>query len=308
MNTQRGRAPSPEEMRQAKQKQTEQTNTEGTTKKGLATHRDKQESFHKRQKRKKTKTKHNQITFEAVSVVCGASSIDRCSYEIPTINITVSLSPYYPVCRLLPAFVNRGFRMYFVDSGDGVAVVPFRRCDGQNPKIQQIQYQVPDNTNQEQPRHPSTQTRLVSLSVREKTKETKTKSTAKSHSKQPQQFAIRVAETGSTTYLLLGLVPWYSTLSVIFLHSSTAVSLRLFLVPSPFHWTPPATDVWRFLLMVASFSCYLTMNRSAASWTSRYHLPSFFAATCHSAVSTPNTNGECSVDPSVARNTLEVVK
>ena len=42
------------------------------------------------------------------------------------------------------------------------------------------------------------------------------------------------------------------------------------------------------------------MNRSAASRTPRYHLPAFFAPMGQSAVSAPNTNGECSVDPSVA--------
>ena len=46
------------------------------------------------------------------------------------------------------------------------------------------------------------------------------------------------------------------------------------------------------------------MNRSIASRTPRYHLLTFFAAEGHSAVSAPNTNGECSVDPSVARSTL----
>ena len=36
----------------------------------------------------------------------------------------------------------------------------------------------------------------------------------------------------------------------------------------------------------------------------RYHLPAFLAAMVHTVVSTPTTNGECSVDPSVAQNTL----
>ena len=46
-------------------------------------------------------------------------------------------------------------------------------------------------------------------------------------------------------------------------------------------------------------SCHLTMNCSAASRTPRYN-----SATCwlHKAVSTPNTKGGSSVDPSVARN------
>ena len=43
------------------------------------------------------------------------------------------------------------------------------------------------------------------------------------------------------------------------------------------------------------------MNRSTASGTPRYHFPVFFVAVTHSAVSTPNTKGASSVDPSLAR-------
>ena len=82
-------------------------------------------------------------------------------------------------------------------------------------------------------------------------------------------------------------------------------SLRLLPPPSPFTWSPPITDAWRFLLNFVSSSCHLTMNRLEASRTPRNGLPAFFAAMGLSAVSTPNINGECSVDPAVARNTLK---
>ena len=82
---------------------------------------------------------------------------------------------------------------------------------------------------------------------------------------------------------------------------------------------------WRFLPNCASFSYQLAMDRSAASRTPRYHLLAFFAAAMsaasrappynlpaffaagmgHRAVSAPNSNEECSVDPSVAGNALK---
>ena len=46
------------------------------------------------------------------------------------------------------------------------------------------------------------------------------------------------------------------------------------------------------------------MKHSAASTTPRYHFPPFLATVGHSTVSTPNTEGTLSVDPSVTRNTL----
>ena len=46
------------------------------------------------------------------------------------------------------------------------------------------------------------------------------------------------------------------------------------------------------------------MKRSAASTTPRYHFPLFLAALGHNTVSTPNSKGELSVDPSVPWNTL----
>ena len=69
-------------------------------------------------------------------------------------------------------------------------------------------------------------------------------------------------------YLLVGLVPCYLS-AASFLLLSTTVSVRLFPLPSPFPWTPPTTDAWRFLFNFASFSCHLTMNRSASSRTPR---------------------------------------
>ena len=82
--------------------------------------------------------------------------------------------------------------------------------------------------------------------------------------------------------------------------------LPLLLLPPlpPFPWAPPTADVRCCLLSCASSSCHLTMNHSAASRTSRYHFPASFAAVDRSAVSIPNTTGECSVDPSMGRNSL----
>ena len=58
-------------------------------------------------------------------------------------------------------------------------------------------------------------------------------------------------------------------------------------------------------LFSASPVCHLVMKRSAASTIPRCQFPLFLAALGHStAVSTPNSNGELSVDPSVASNTL----
>ena len=70
---------------------------------------------------------------------------------------------------------------------------------------------------------------------------------------------------------------------------------------------------WRPLLRGAA-SCspasslyHLAMKQSASSTTPRYHFPPFLAAVGHSSVSTPNTEeGELSVHPSVARNTLRL--
>ena len=55
-------------------------------------------------------------------------------------------------------------------------------------------------------------------------------------------------------------------------------------------------------MLSASSLCHLVMKHSAASTTLRYHFPPCLAAVGHSTVSTPNTKGTLSVDPSVARN------
>ena len=99
------------------------------------------------------------------------------------------------------------------------------------------------------------------------------------HSKQTQQLGVvhvLIVAYVDRFYLPVDLVPCPPSIS--FLLPSTVVSLRLFPLPCPFPWTPPITDAWRFLLNVASFSCHLTMNRSAASRTHRCHFPAFFAA------------------------------
>ena len=87
-------------------------------------------------------------------------------------------------------------------------------------------------------------------------------------------------------------------------HRTTAMHDIDYPPPVPFRRASPTTDAWRCLFRSASSLCHLTMNRFAASRTPRYHLPAFFAATVHTGVSIPYTNGVCSVDPSVARNTL----
>ena len=97
---------------------------------------------------------------------------------------------------------------------------------------------------------------------------------------------------------------YLATRSLIsFLHSSTAVSVWL-PVPSP---PPHLVAVLGVLSCVAqpaslcaSSLCHLAMKQSAASTTPRYHFPLFLAALGHNTVSTPNSKGEISVDPSVA--------
>ena len=78
-----------------------------------------------------------------------------------------------------------------------------------------------------------------------------------------------------------------------------ATFLPLLLLPPlpPFPWALPTVDARPCLLSCASSSCHLTMIRSAASRTPRYHFPpAFFSAVHHSAISTPNTKRGCSVD------------
>ena len=48
-----------------------------------------------------TKPRRKKTTFKAAAAVCGAGSLGWCPL--------VGLVPCYPVCHLLPAFVNRGF-------------------------------------------------------------------------------------------------------------------------------------------------------------------------------------------------------
>ena len=83
------------------------------------------------------------------------------------------------------------------------------------------------------------------------------------------------------------------------------ISPLLLLPPRPpFPWAPPTVYARRCLLSCASSSCHVTMNRSAVSRTPRYHFPAFLVVVGHSAVSTPNTKGECPFHPSVARSFL----
>ena len=74
-------------------------------------------------------------------------------------------------------------------------------------------------------------------------------------------------------------------------------------LPSP--WTPLITDIQ---LNFASFSGHLTMNRSTASRTPRYHLPAFYAAMGHSAGSQIQTpTGSVPWTPQWVKTLCEVV-
>ena len=102
----------------------------------------------------------------------------------------------------------------------------------------------------------------------------------------------------------MGLVSCYPVcrLLPIFVHRGLSSTRPVAPLPqSP--WAPPTADARRCQLSCASSSCHLTMNRLGSSRTPRYLFPAFFAAAAvdHSAVSTPNTKGKGSVNPSVAR-------
>ena len=90
--------------------------------------------------------------------------------------------------------------------------------------------------------------------------------------------------------------------------SSIAVSLRVWPPPFSCPGIQPKADDLRSLLSSDSSIRRLALKRAAASRTPRYHLPAFFGATVRTTVSTPNANGVCTVDPSVARNTLRSSK
>ena len=227
------------------------------------------------------------------AAVCGTSSIARFS-------LLVRLVPCYPVCR--PAFVNYA------------------------PPLGVRQYE----TKQVKPaRHPPTPHdsfhRLINRRNKEKGIERKTQRIERKKEdkgrprlNQLHQLAAQVAWTCSTS--CVGLVPCYPVCHLLptFVHRSSPSTppvppllafpwssfLPLLLLPPlpPFPWIPPTPDARRCLLSSASSSCHLTMDRSAASRTPRYHFPAFFDAVDHSAVSTPSTKGASSVDPSVARN------
>ena len=81
---------------------------------------------------------------------------------------------------------------------------------------------------------------------------------------------------------------------------------RCFLTNAPppflFPWAPKAS-AFRFRPAFTSSLYLLTMNRSADSRTHWHHSPAFFAANGPHPVSTQNTNGQCSVAPSVAQTT-----
>ena len=112
--------------------------------------------------------------------------------------------------------------------------------------------------------------------------------------------------------LIVGLVPCYPDCRLLptfvhrgFPHTPPLVAplppspwsgfLPLFLLPPLplFPWALPTADAPCRLLSCASSSCNLTMSHSAALRTPRHRFPACFAAVDHSAVSTPNTKGEC---------------
>ena len=163
-----------------------------------------------------------------------------------------------------------------------------------------------DNTKQtKQAGHPSTprdSLHKATFNRRKEEKEIKTKITKDQSSakRRPRKTTFEpAAPVGGTSsigmfYFLIGLVPRYPQSAFSFLLSSTAVSLLLLMSPlhpafpwwgflpllmlpplSPFPLKPPTAYAQRCLIRCASFSRHLTMNRSAASRTPRYHFPVF---------------------------------
>ena len=97
--------------------------------------------------------------------------------------------------------------------------------------------------------------------------------------------------------------------TISFQHSSTQLRQygRFPLHPPGFSWSLLLTfsTVRHCQIFCASALGYHVMARSAASTIPRCQFPIFLAALGHSTVSTPNSRGELSVDPSVSSNTLK---
>ena len=148
---------------------------------------------------------------------------------------------------------------------------------------------------QEQARHPSTQTRLLSQELTDKTKKTGTQ-TQQCHLRSSRSsFAVRVRSIrqvvrSSRSGTLLPCLPSPSCFVNGDFHSTLPPAL-----PTPLDATYNECVA---LLVPPDHESYGCIEFP------RYHLLAFFPPTRDSAVSTPNTNRECSVDPSRPRNTL----
>ena len=209
---------------------------------------------------------------------------------------------------------------YFIDSGGSIAIVPPPPPE----EMRQTTQQQNTHTRNTHIKEDITKSRLATHADKEqyilytwrrikKEKERKEKKIKKTPT-QPNHIrssrsSLRYEKRGQVLLTtVLGLVPCYPVCRLL----PTPFANRGFpttaAVVSPLPTsidTTHTTDARRRLLSFTSFSRQLTMNRSAASRTPRYHLFALFAVV-YSALFTPTTNGECSLDSSVARNTLEV--
>lgn len=93
----------------------------------------------------------------------------------------------------------------------------------------------------------------------------------------------------NTLHKLVEPVPCH-TMSISFLHSSTAVSIRLSLPPPhsfPLSMLLASTAAWRIQVLTSSPLCDVITKRSAASTPHRYQFPNILAAFGFSTVSVP---------------------
>ena len=112
----------------------------------------------------------------------------------------------------------------------------------------------------------------------------------------------------NTRHKLVEPVPCH-TMSILFLHSSTAVSIRLSLPPPhsfPLSLLLASTAAWRIQVLSSSPLCHVITKRSAASTPHRYQFPILLAAFGFSTVSVPNRKGGLSIDTANTFNTLLV--
>ena len=155
-------------------------------------------------KEKKIKP-HPKLIRSSRATVCGTSNIDRFYL------LLFSLAPLLIIlCLPSPSFFRQPRLSYFVDSGGGLAVVPPRvRCDRhylvENTTTKKTNKREKiKNTNEQS----TTKNRLAPYQHKQDFFHTKSKKgnkgeknthPATSHSKQPQQFATRIAWKTSST-------------------------------------------------------------------------------------------------------------